>query len=397
MRYFTLQVGQPWKVLLISRPEIYSEFVSGAIAPFGEQSDDDALFVCDTRAPDDVRADDLQDYQMVALVDPPPLGQELWSALRAYVTDGGNLAILLGREATPITEFNSVGALSLLPGRLVRQFRNPGQNNFLTLPSDTHPMLDVLRGRGTSIPWNDYPIYRHWELGDLKQATSVVMSFSNGLPAILEAQVGRGRVVTVTTPFTDPLNIDGRDPWNLLPTGPEPWPYVVLVNELFRYLASDGATTLNYAVGDLATVDVATQENASFQLFSPRGSWQPATPQDQQLQVPLTETPGDYRIRNTAQPEEQIGFSVNMPAEATQLTRVPKSQLNEWLGKNYRLAKTKEDIVRDMSEARRGREFYPWLMLFLATVLGVETLLSNRFYAEANPSQKGADEKTRGE
>ena len=396
VRYFTLHVGQPWKVLLISEPEIYSEFISGAIAPMAEQVDDDSLFSCETKAPGEVRAGALAEYAAVALVDPHPLGPELWSALESYVSKGGSLTIVLGREATPISDFNSVAALSVLPGRLVRQFRNPGRNNYLTLPVETHPMLGVLRARGTSIPWNNYPVFRHWELDELKQSTAVLLSYTNGLPAVLESKIGNGKVVTITTPFTDPLNVPGRDPWNLLPTGPEPWPYVVLVNELFRYLVSDTATALNYQVGESASVEVGDADGARYQLFSPRGTWQPVTPQEGRLQVPLTDTPGVYRVRNTANPERQAGFSVNLAVEATQLTRIDRARLDPLLGDHYRIAKTQDEIVRDMSEARRGREFYPWLMLCLATVLGLEMLLSNRFYGDGmTHQQKGGHEPSR--
>ena len=381
-RYFTLQVGDPKRVLLIAEREIYSEFISGALSPTGDDEAGDSLFSCETVTPRDVPLDRLHDFAAVALVDPSPLPETLWSALSTYATDGGSVAILLGREATPVSEFNTVGALSVMPGRLVRQFRSAGRNNMLATPAEAHPMLRVLRARASAIAWNAYPVFRHWELGDVRQSATTVMSFTNGMPAIIESQLGAGRVVAVTTPFTDPLNITGREPWNLIPTGPEPWPYVVLVNEMFRYLVNDGEASLNYNIGDVATIDVPTDEGASFQLFSPAGTWQPVTPAGKQLTVSLTDAPGAYRVRSTVNPEQQSGFSVNMPVEETQLTRVSREVLDRLLGDGYRIAKDEEEIVRDMSEVRRGREFYPWLMLFLATVLGLESLLSNRFYAD---------------
>ena len=382
-RYFTIHVGQPWKVLLIAERNIYSEFISGALDPMSDgDGGGDSLFACDTIPPDDVTPERLRDYDGVALVDPSPLAQDAWVAISEYVEQGGSLAIILGREAAPISEFNSIGALSVLPGRLVRQFRSAGRNNFLTLPAEAHPIFNVLRDRANTITWNAYPVYRHWELADLRKSSAVIMSFTNGNPAILESRLGQGKVLTVTTPFTDPLNVDNREPWNLIPTGPEPWPYVVLANELFRYLVSEGEARLNYDVGELATVEASARQNATYQLFSPAGAWQPITPQGQQLVVPLTDTPGVYRVRSTIDPEHQLGFSVNVPTEQTRLARIEKRELDKILGDSYRVAKTQEDIVRDMSEVRRGREFYPWLILALAVVLGLESLLSNRFYAD---------------
>ena len=75
------------------------------------------------------------------------------------------------------------------------------------------------------------------------------------------------------------------------------------------------------------------------------------------------------------------GFSVNLPPSATDLTRVTTAELDAKLGADrYQLARSHDEIDREVGEARVGREFYPLLMLALAGVLALEQLLSNRFY-----------------
>ena len=73
----------------------------------------------------------------------------------------------------------------------------------------------------------------------------------------METALGSGRVLTMTTPVSDPLNVAGRPEWNRLPTGPDPWPYFVLVNDAFRYLVQSGGSQLNYEIGQPATARIA--------------------------------------------------------------------------------------------------------------------------------------------
>ena len=95
----------------------------------------------------------------------------------------------------------------------------------------------------------------------------------------------------------------------------------------------------------------------------------------------FTNVPGTYRLRNTNQRDRQRGFSVNLPAAATSLDRVDAAELDELLGAgNYQVATNRDQINLRMGEARRGRDFYPWILLLFAVVLGLEFVLANRFY-----------------
>jgi hypothetical protein len=55
--------------------------------------------------------------------------------------------------------------------------------------------------------------------------------------------------------------------------------------------------------------------------------------------------------------------------------------LDELLGKNrFRYARSRDEIVLEVGEARVGREFYPYLLIVLVVIAGLEHLLANRFY-----------------
>ena len=75
-------------------------------------------------------------------------------------------------------------------------------------------------------------MFKYWQLGELADGANVIVPYSPNDPALLERPVGRGRVLTMTTPVSDPANLRARGPWNILPTGFEPWPFVMLSTEM---------------------------------------------------------------------------------------------------------------------------------------------------------------------
>jgi hypothetical protein len=258
--------------------------------------------------------------------------------------------------------------------------------------STPHPAIDMLRARGSGIPWSDFPIFRHWVLDDVKEQTTTIARMSNDHPLLMETVLGSGRVLTMTTPISDPLNERGRPEWNRLPTGPDPWPYFVLVNDAFRYLVQSAGSKLNYEIGQAATArTTALGISPRLQIFHPENAWQEIVATGDLVSYQFTNVPGIYRLRNTNQLDRQRGFSVNLPAAATVLDRVDPQQLDQVLGAgNYQTATNQDQINRRMGEARRGRDFYPWILLLFAIVLGLEFVLANRFYPVTDPANASA-------
>jgi hypothetical protein len=182
------------------------------------------------------------------------------------------------------------------------------------------------------------------------------------------------------------LNVVDRPEWNRLPTATDPWPYFVLVNDMFRYLVQSGEHKLNYVVGEPAVLRTSSfGSQARLQIFHPQDAWQDIASRGDAITYRFTNLPGCYRVRNVNQLARQRGFSVNLPASATNLDRIGEEQLDEILGPdNYRLARDPEEVNREMGEVRRGRDFFPWLLALFVLVLGAESVFSNRFYAIAS-------------
>ena len=223
----------------------------------------------------------------------------------------GGWAILLGRNAVPVDQFNSPEALELLPGAIDRQWRAGGQDIYLTLGTSDHRLLRGLKARETTIPWNDFPVYRHWGFGQLRDGVEVVVRYGNGQPAIVESYLGEGRIFTMTTPVSDALNISNRAVWNMLPTGENAWPYFVLTLDMFRYLSASGSLPLNYEVGETATIRHSFTDGVK--LFTPAGSWEEVASDENQVTVPFTSVPGAYRLKGNPADAPRPGISVNLP------------------------------------------------------------------------------------
>jgi hypothetical protein len=278
-----------------------------------------------------------------------------------------------------------------LGGRPTRQWRSSG-DLFLAPRNFSHPVTAAFREFAARVPWNRFPVYRHWVFEGFTPGAHALVPYSNWQPALIETALGRGRTLVLTTPISDPARPRGRETWNELPTGSDAWPFVVLVNEMVRYLADAGGLKLNYLAGETAVLaNRPVQDPERYQLFTPSEQPQDVTAAGGKLVVKFTECPGAYRLKGHRGRPIVRGFCVNLPRVATELTRLTRADLDGVLGPDrYHLARTLDELTSGVGEARLGREFYPLLISLWAVLFALEHLLANRFYrgrsqpAEAN-------------
>ena len=99
------------------------------------------------------------------------------------------------------------------------------------------------------------------------------------------------------------------------------------------------------------------------------------------MTYPHTDTPGHYRLKGVLEGPVLRGFSANIDPATVDLTRIGPEDLDKVLSAGrYQLAKGEDDITRQQGQARKGREFYPLLMMMMFAAIVVEYLVSNRFY-----------------
>jgi len=381
-RHFVVEVKDAWPMLVVAPENATAPLFTEAIAPFEFEQTGQARFACTTVSQSSLANRDLENYTAVCLLDPEPIPAVVWEQLGKYVRAGGGLAVFLGHNAQATTSFNEPAAQQLLAGQLARVWRSADRSLFLAPDRYDHPVLAQFRSRTTSVPWDASPVFKHWMLDPMNEETSVVVSYSNGKPAVVERAVGRGRVITMTTPVSDPLRPIDHAAWNELPTGDDAWPYLVLVNELMLYLTDSSGVRLNYVAGETAVLPNDSRIHPDrYQLFTPSEQPQEARAQDGEVVVRFTEHAGAYRLKGVKDGPLARGFAVNLLPEATDLTRLTREELDSRLGKGrYQLARDKDEIILEVGEARVGREFYSHLLVLLLVVLGLEQLMANRFY-----------------
>jgi len=377
IRYFSIEIRKASSILIVAGPEANGRFLSEALAP----RDFPSRFTCRTVTVDELNTlEDMNPFAAICLADPPSLPPATWRRLADYVERGHGLGLFLGRNAWPADRFNSADARRLLPAPLKPiVMRRPDGDVYLAPHHESHPLLSVFRSVGTAVPWHDFPVFRHWLVDEAELAGQTVIAFSNNRPALLERQVGRGRVLMLTTSVSD--TVHRQEFWNRLPTGLDNWPFLILANESARYLEGKLEQRLNFMAGEPVVWSRNTPgEPDRYVLFTPDGSWHDQHATSDEFRIGLTNDPGIYRLVS-ADGASQGGFSANLAAASTDLRRTDQNHLDELFGSDrYTLVRTRDEIVRKQGEARSGKEFFPYLGLLLVVVLGVEQLLANRFY-----------------
>jgi len=379
-RYFTVDVRAAWPVLVVAPRPREAVYFTEAIAPSVLKTQ--ARFACKTIEQGQLAEERMTDYAAVVLLDPQPMPVEQWEQLSTFVQAGGALAMFLG-PAADRQRFNETVPRSLLPGELKFISRN---STFLSTENASHPAVARFGTLGGPTPWSYFPVEKYWLLSGLDPATARIASFANNDPALVEKPVGRGLVVTMLSPVSfdpDPR----RSRWNRLTQGtdPEPWPFVMLMNELMLYLVGSEDERLNYQAGETAVLYSAGEDlPPSVSLTSPDGGQSRADidPTKGVLTFSAIDQIGNYRVRaGGTQSQYERGFSVNLPLAATQLARLPTEELDVLLGKDrFRMASDSSKIEREAGRGRVGQELFPYLMALVALALALEQVLANRFY-----------------
>jgi hypothetical protein len=239
----------------------------------------------------------------------------------------------------------------------------------------------------TRTPWNRFPVYRYWRI-EVGPGGSTVVPYNDGRPALVQRTIGTdkvaGRVLMMTSPFSD--LISRRDAWNALPSESEirAWPFVILARQIMAALVGSSEQQLNYFAGVgtvLLPISNATRRQI-YVLTPPVGEGRPLPPPAKaELSISGIDHVGNYQVDTADQPREHYGFSVNLPARLTDLTRLSEKEVHDLFGPFApQVARSNEQIVRNVHDARVGREIFSWLIVVFAGLLSIEYIVSNWFY-----------------
>lgn len=404
-RYFTFRVSQPRSTLVVHPNNVDPQVMESVLLSFDSEDGPPALVASaganrfEWERVTQAEFDEMKDfgqYDAVFVMDPKPIPDDHWELLQRFVENGGGLALFLGPNANnngfADAAFTSEIAQRVMGGRLEQQWYDETDQLMLSPPAETsHPIFKRIQGRETSILWNRFPITKFWGFVQDSSAdappTQTLMRYTNREPAVVERMLGRGRVLTMTTPVTEYGYSPGRKSWNVLLAGAglKPVPLFLLLKGIVMHLVQSDGDSLNVQVGQISTLqNDLRQFPDSYQVFSPIEDKPPTNLNsvDNQIRFRFNDSPGHFRFRGVFDDQVVLrGFSSNLPLSATDLTRIGAGDLDEILGpERYQLATDKSEITRQQGTTRRGQELYPFIVVMMLLILGLEYLMSNRFY-----------------
>jgi hypothetical protein len=395
-RYFTIEIKPAWPVLIVAPTpaEAYAWDLQQYLSPARHRAENRQRFACTIKNDDELpgmTAKDLAQFAAICLLDPRPLAKAEWDKLAAYATQGGSVAVFLGRNAEQRPEsFNEPSPQAVLAGKLMATTDWSEGVHLDPIPFK-HKMLEYFRTLNEPLPWDAFWVRRAWQLEKAADA-EVVVPFSNKQPAVLLRQIGKGHAVTMTTPVSDELD---ESAWNTLTKEVAtstsilpPRPFVGLANEMLLYLVGAMDQRLHFMPGETVRLLLPPGQviDSRYKLVSPTGeeAFHPPPEPDAGAITETARQVGHWRVQRLEASEDQQlnrGFSVNLPTEESILARAGEDDLKVIFGESpFNVARNRDEVNRKLTATRVGHELFPLLIVLVALVLGAEHLLANRFY-----------------
>jgi hypothetical protein len=289
-------------------------------------------FALTTILPDDLAGRNLSGYAVVFLANVPRPTPDMAAALSRYVEGGGGLFISVGDRVDADSWNQQLRAVLPQPLGLKRTAGAPpgGRTEGETVdlrpaerlgPIDRrHPLLSAFPAQGEGLASARFFQFVLLEPVPDAPGRTVVLRYENGAPALVEAEVGRGRVLLLTT------TVDRE--WTDLPIRPG---FLPLVQESARFLAGapSGDAISALAVGQRREITLATDDRR-IEVVKPGGESRWLSPEPRPAEAHArrtvvfaeTDEPGLYRVRASRtdgavaeRPDES--FVVNLdPAES---------------------------------------------------------------------------------
>jgi hypothetical protein len=410
-RFATFLVREPRRVLVLTDNTEQAEYFRKALVANG--------FTPEVKSPGDFANLNLNRYQAIFLFNLSLPKEELWKDLdKEYVQKGGGLGIIPGGAEINLDAYNKGPAQNLMPGKLnkivhlkktVSPKKIKGEREGDEEPGEIwnlgqesiyqHPILRPFKD------WTEFDLVRsprkavkYWEVEPAKKVGSVLVSYTGDKrhPALLErlSDSGKERKGKVLL-FTTKMDGDSKDVWNNYMSNSF---FVVITGLTAKYLAGDlQAVQLNFLSGQ-ADPKVKLPMEARYPAYSLRGPdlLEPIAVEDGQNDLVLKQAvqPGNYNVDgvtgegNTG--KRVAGFSVNIPPEESDLTRVPLAEIEALFGAATVVPVERKTNIRESLQGHWNQplELFPFLMILLLLVLAVENLLANKFYkkeSENNP------------
>jgi hypothetical protein len=364
-----------------------SFYIVNALAPRGGTLMDASV---DPRECDvaDLKNQQLFQYGVVILCGVEQLDAEARQKLKEFVADGGGLLVFPSAETSP-DEYNG---WDFLPAKLLeaKSAEFVYVKNLAPREAAVVPVIERVGSGAATLSTNA------WLKLEPSEGARVLASFSDGSPALVEAEMGRGRVILAAAGG----HLSDSD-WPLRPA------FVILLRELVAHLGAPESADLivpDRSVGESAAVrlspELAEGTSATFRIdagetgamLSPLAYEK----QDDRLVLPPAASPGHYLL--TAIPGKQPGLrrdiglggsvsavSINHDSSESDLPPLATSALETaWPGAKIEVKSLAQEPAALVAEMYSGRDLWRWLLGLALVVLVVESIIAWRWPSDGN-------------
>jgi hypothetical protein len=348
--------------------------------------------------PTALRDTSLQDADALLLQDPDFADPRLLTRVEAFVQNGGTCVVFLGGRATR----NAARDVQWLPAvpRGLEVFSRPAK----LLPVHLAPLPDGAVGGGgprrhAESVFGVYPrdawqrptapnFYRAHRL-DVRNDAEALALFTGGVPAVLAANVQRGKVVVVNTPAA------GAE-WANLPLSPY---FVPLVQQLLFYgLEREWTPRRDLEAGEPYIRALQPTDPIALIVATPAGEQKTVSSADG-ARVVFSET-GALGVYAVTAPDGgsrkrfEDGFAVNLPRAESELDMVSPEDVRAQARGAVEVAGEPapgRHFDAMLQERRVGRELSGLFLAAALVLLAVETVVSNRNGQQTEVAPRAAD------
>jgi hypothetical protein len=311
-------------------------------------------FELETLSPDEVTDAALQRNDVVVLLNVGSLENQQTSIIVDYVKNGGALLIAPGDRVNP--DLFNVQFQEITPAALAEQ-ETVDDYSVIADFDRRHPIM-----RPLETDWSAR-FDRHWRLVPNAEA-NVVMQFDNSDPALMERQIGEGKVIL----FASAMDLE----WNNLPLQGLFLPFI---HETLRHLVQPELKQRAYSIGDTFSVDISDEANLVTAQNS-RGEEIIFANQDYVVEAAF---PGFIEANVDG---ESILFAINPDPEESNFSRTPAEDLfDSIINPDTNPIKSRETQNAQLaSELERSQRIWWWILCLVMGLILVESLIANRTY-----------------
>jgi hypothetical protein len=343
-------------------------------------------FKIDARKTGGLAPADLEARSLIVFDEVPPPSGEGARRLREFLEAGGGILIVAG-DQLPAGAWGGEWSAAL-PGTIGPVIDRAGEaGGTLAWIDYDHPVFDVFNApRSGDFATARFLRYRRLTVrtdsarhtggvADTATGSHVLARFDDGMPALVEQRVGRGKVLVWTS------TLDSY--WNDLALQPVFLPFV---HQVAKYVGRYSGARSSFTAGEVLDLSrhaelspVAARKDAPAVVEAPSGEKTRFATSNEGL-IPLHEQ-GFYEIRPEGAARgmgQRVAVNLN-PAEAN-LARIDPEELktSALAGAGVGVAGTITADAPTREDAERRQTIWWYLLVLAGVLLATETLMSNR-------------------